>query len=137
MVLEREYDRACVTELAVELISDESRSLIFELIMLADQRHGLKLKGGLIGLGLVGGNGYKLTSDQARDKFKVFFSRIRWDSRAGVLEVLPFLTRAYALVPRSELHDRLDQVLLADGLRIRDGELRRLVARNSNNHPTI
>ena len=70
---------------------------------------------------------YKWTTHQARERFQVLWNQTNWSSRESVLNILPFLLRAYALVPRCSIHIAVDEALAGDCLRIRNGELRRLV----------
>lgn len=114
----------------MDLISENSRRCALQLILYAERYHRLKIKGGLIGLNLVtGSKAHKMMGERVVSEFLMIWNGVRWGSRESVLTVLPFILRAYALTPRSSesLHSRLDELLEKDGLRIRDGDLRKLL----------
>lgn len=112
----------------MDILSELSRQTALELIWVAEQHFHLRIKGGLQALNMMRtAKGYKMTSHQARDEFQRIWNQTQWSSRDSIVIILSFILRAYKLVPKSRLHDQLDQALLLDGLRIRDDELRRIV----------
>lgn len=122
----------------MDILSVDTRRLAIEMIIECDKWHGLNIKGGLIGMGLdTRGKAYKMMGSQAREKFVGIWHRTSWGNRESILVVLPFLLRAYQLMPRCGLHEALDRELLKDGLRIRDGELRRMVKTVGRFHDAI
>jgi hypothetical protein len=116
----------------MDLLSENTRRCALQLILYAERFHRLKIKGGLIGLNLVtGSKAHKMMGEKVVSEFIMIWNGVRWASRESVLTVLPFIIRAYQLTPRNgeSLHRQLDELLEQDGLRIKDGELRRLVRR--------
>ncbi|RYZ79201.1 MAG: hypothetical protein EOP04_28225 [Proteobacteria bacterium] len=105
------------------------------MILYAERYHRLKIKGGLIGLNLVmGSKAHKMMGEKVVSEFLMIWNGVRWSSRESVLTVLPFILRAYQLTPMSHesLHRSLDELLEADGLRIKSGELRKIVSSRLN-----
>jgi len=110
------------------ILSEETRALAFEMILYADRNYGLKIKGGLQGYGLVSGSkAHKMMGDRARDEFRKIWTAIDWNRRESVITIVPFLIRVMELTPPGPSTQRLEHLLFKDGLRIRKGELRRIV----------
>ncbi|RYZ79442.1 MAG: hypothetical protein EOP06_27180, partial [Proteobacteria bacterium] len=110
----------------MELLREGSRKAAWDLIQVAERHYHLNIKGGLIGLNLLRtAKGYKMGHEQARSELTRLWQQTNWHSRESIMSMVPFIVRAYGLVPQNMLHDVLDKALMDDGLRIRDGELRR------------
>ena len=113
------------------LFSPNSVNAFYEAIITAERRWGLNIKGGPHFDSL---KTHKMTWDKALSIFNHHWQQVDWTNRESILTMLPYIERAYALVPRSQFsfHHELDTFLKNDGYRIRDGKMRKLLQKPSH-----